>query len=79
MQRKLELVDFTCFYEFCTYLLGAAGALLESDVVKTRPNNTRAYKVSEHCYYSCFQKAHKCIGRMVLEGPCLDYLAIYRG
>eukprot|EP00136_Aspergillus_niger_P001987 XP_001391173.2 hypothetical protein ANI_1_1438064 [Aspergillus niger CBS 513.88] len=44
MQRKLELVDFTCFYEFCTYLLGAAGALLESDVVKTRPNNTRAYK-----------------------------------
>ncbi|KAL3257367.1 hypothetical protein ABHI18_006887 [Aspergillus niger] len=40
----MEIVNFPCFYEFCTYLLGAAGALLESDVVKTRPNNTRVHK-----------------------------------
>lgn len=47
MQKKMDLVGFSRFYEICTSLLGAASASLKTDVVKTRQSDMSVYNVSD--------------------------------
>lgn len=56
MQKNMDLLDFSRFYEIFNSLLGAANASLNTDVVKTRQSDTRAYEVSGLRYNHQFRK-----------------------